>query len=312
MTTTAAVAAKEVAGPLPEKASRLTRERVRSAWLFMTPMLVVLALVAGWPLARTIWFGFTDANLSDLEAAKFIGFVNYFYLLQDPDWWNAVWNTVVFAAVSVTTETVLGMAIALALNAHFGGRGLLRAAVLIPWAIPTVVSAQMWGWMFHDVFGVINAVLIWLGLINKGIAWTASPSTALLAVIIVDVWKTTPFMALLLLAGLQMLPQECYESARVDGVHPVKVFFKVTLPLLKPALMVAIIFRVLDALRIFDLIYVMSGNNKDTMSMSVYARQQLVDFQDVGYGSAAATMLFLIIALFTVGYLTLARVGRED
>jgi trehalose/maltose transport system permease protein len=312
MTTTGAVAAKEVVAPLPEKASRLTRERVRSAWLFMTPMLVVLALVAGWPLARTIWFGLTDANLSDLEAAKFIGFVNYYYLLQDPDWWNAVWNTVVFAAVSVTTETVLGMAIALALNAHFGGRGLLRAAVLIPWAIPTVVSAQMWGWMFHDVFGVINAVLIWLGLINKGIAWTASPSTALLAVIIVDVWKTTPFMALLLLAGLQMLPQECYESARVDGVHPVRVFFKITLPLLKPALMVAIIFRVLDALRIFDLIYVMSGNNKDTMSMSVYARQQLVDFQDVGYGSAAATMLFLIIALFTIGYLTLARVGRED
>ncbi|HEX3210265.1 MAG TPA: sugar ABC transporter permease [Geminicoccaceae bacterium] len=312
MTTTGAVAAKEVVAPLPEKASRLTRERVRSAWLFMTPMLVVLALVAGWPLARTIWFGLTDANLSDLEAAKFIGFVNYYYLLQDPDWWNAVWNTVVFAAVSVTTETVLGMAIALALNAHFGGRGLLRAAVLIPWAIPTVVSAQMWGWMFHDVFGVINAVLKMMGVIDKGIAWTASPSTALLAVIIVDVWKTTPFMALLLLAGLQMLPQECYESARVDGVHPVRVFFKITLPLLKPALMVAIIFRVLDALRIFDLIYVMSGNNKDTMSMSVYARQQLVDFQDVGYGSAAATMLFLIIALFTIGYLTLARVGRED
>jgi trehalose/maltose transport system permease protein len=309
---TTAVAAKEVVALPPAKASRLTRERMRSAWLFMAPMLIVLALVAGWPLARTIWFGFTDANLSDLEAAQFIGFVNYLYLLQDPDWWNAVWNTVVFATASVTTETILGMAIALALNAHFGGRGLLRAAVLIPWAIPTVVSAQMWGWMFHDVFGVINAVLKTMGVIDKGIAWTASPSTALIAVIIVDVWKTTPFMALLLLAGLQMLPQECYESAKVDGVHPVRVFFKVTLPLLKPALMVAIIFRVLDALRIFDLIYVMSGNNKDTMSMSVYARQQLVDFQDVGYGSAAATMLFLIIALFTVGYLTLARVGRED
>ena len=310
---TAAVAAKEaVVAPVQEKASRLTRERVRSAWLFMAPMLVVLALVAGWPLARTIWFSLTDANLSDLEAAKFIGLVNYFYLLQDPDWWNAVWNTVKFATASVTIETVLGMAIALALNAHFGGRGLLRAAVLIPWAIPTVVSAQMWGWMFHDVFGVINAVLKMMGLIDKGIAWTASPSTALIAIIIVDVWKTTPFMALLLLAGLQMLPQECYESAKVDGIHPVRVFLKVTLPLLKPALMVAIIFRVLDAFRIFDLIYVMSGNNKDTMSMSVYARQQLVDFQDVGYGSAAATMLFLIIALFTVGYLTLGRIGRDD
>ena len=151
-----------------------------------------------------------------------------------------------------------------------------------------------------------------LGLIDQPIAWTASPDTALLAVIMVDVWKTTPFMALLLLAGLQMLPQECYESAKVDGVHPVKVFFKVTLPLLKPALHGRDHLPRARCLRIFDLIYVMTGNNKDTMSMSVYARQQLVDFQDVGYGSAAATMLFLIIALFTVVYLTLGRVGRED
>jgi trehalose/maltose transport system permease protein len=307
-----AIASAEATALPVEKASRLTRLRVRSAWLFLAPMLLVLALVAGWPLLRTIWFGFTDANLSDLGAAEFVGLLNYYYLLQDPAWWNAVWNTFVFAAVSVTLETVLGLGIALALDAHFRGRGLLRAAVLIPWAIPTVVSAQMWAWMFNDVFGVINHVLLALGLIGKPIAWIASPATALVAVIMVDVWKTTPFMALLLLAGLQMLPQECYESAKVDGVHPVKVFFKVTLPLLKPALMVAIIFRVLDALRIFDLIYVMTGNNDDTMSMSVYARQQLVDFQDVGYGSAAATLLFLIIALFTVVYLTLGRVGRED
>jgi trehalose/maltose transport system permease protein len=306
------IVAEGAAVAAPAKASRLTRERIRSAWLFMAPMLIVLALVAGWPLLRTIWFGFTDATLADLEAAEFLGFVNYYYLLTDPDWWNAVRNTLVFTGVSLTLETILGMAIALTLNAHFRGRGLLRAAVLIPWAIPTVVSAQMWNWMYHDVFGVINHVLQGLSLITEPIAWTASPDTALIAVIMVDVWKTTPFMALLLLAGLQMLPQECYESAKVDGVHPIKVFFKVTLPLLKPALMVAIIFRALDALRIFDLIYVMSGNNKDAMSMSVYARQQLVDFQDVGYGSAAATLLFLIIALITVAYLTLGKVGRED
>ncbi|HLT20226.1 MAG TPA: sugar ABC transporter permease, partial [Thermomicrobiales bacterium] len=288
MSTTIAVARERVTGRSPEKASRLTRQRVRSAWLFMAPMLLVLTLVAGWPLLRTVWFGFTDARLSDLEAYEFVGLINYSYLFQDPDWWNAVWNTFVFATVSVALETVLGLGIALALNARFGGRGLLRAAVLIPWAIPTVVSAQMWAWMFNDVFGVINHVLLALHLISQPIAWIASPDTALMAVIMVDVWKTTPFMALLLLAGLQMLPQECYESARVDGVHPIKVFFKVTLPLLKPALLVAIIFRMLDALRIFDLIYVMTGNNRDTMSMSVYTRQQLVDFQDVGYGSAAA------------------------
>jgi len=303
--------AGEATGGTRRSASRLTRQRVRSAWLFVAPMLILLALVAGWPLARTVWFGFTDASLSDTTAAAFIGIENYRWLLTDPDWWQAVRNTVIFTLASVTLETILGLTIALALNAHFRGRGGLRAAVLIPWAIPTVVSAQMWAWMFNDVFGVINAMLLAAGLIDAPIAWTASPDTALLAVILVDVWKTTPFVALLLLAGLQMLPQECYESAKVDGVHPLKVFFKVTLPLLKPALTVAIIFRALDALRVFDLIYVMTGNNRDTMSMSVYARQQLVDFQDVGYGSAAATMVFLIIALFTIAYLMLARVGED-
>jgi trehalose/maltose transport system permease protein len=292
--------------------SRLTRQRTRAAWLFVAPMVFVLVAVAGWPLGRTIWFAFTDANLSDLAAAQFVGASNFIYLLSDPDWWQAVRNTLVFATISVTIETILGLAIALALNAHFPGRGTLRAAVLIPWAVPTVVSAQMWSWMFNDVFGIINHLLMGLGIIDKGIAWTASPDTALAAVIMVDVWKTTPFMALLILAGLQMLPGEIYEAAKVDGIHPVRVFLKVTLPLLKPALLVAVIFRALDALRIFDLIYVMTGNNKVTMSMSVYARQQLVDFQDVGFGSAAATMLFLLIAVFTAVYLTLAKVGKED
>jgi trehalose/maltose transport system permease protein len=298
--------------PTAGRASRLTRQRTRAAWLFVAPMLLVLAAVAGWPLVRTVWFAFTDANLADLTVAQFIGFDNFSYLLTDPDWWVAVRNTLVFTLVSVTIETILGLGIALALNAHFHGRGLLRAAVLIPWAIPTVVSAQMWSWMFNDVFGIINVILMKLGLIAQPIAWTASPDTALAAVIIVDVWKTTPFMALLILAGLQMLPSECYEAAKVDGVHPLRVFWSVTLPLLRPALLVAIIFRALDALRIFDLIYVMTGNNKSTMSMSVYARQQLVDFQDVGFGSAAATMLFVIIAVITAVYLTAARVGRED
>ena len=301
-----------VAAPAAGRASRLTRQRTRAAWLFVAPMILVILAVAGWPLARTVWFAFTDANLADLAAAQWVGTSNFEYLLTDPDWWVAVRNTMVFTIVSITIETLLGLGIALALNAHFRGRGLLRAAVLIPWAIPTVVSAQMWSWMFNDVFGIINVVLQKLGLIAQPIAWTASPDTALIAVIIVDVWKTTPFMALLILAGLQMLPSECYEAAKVDGVHPLRVFWSVTLPLLRPALMVAIIFRALDALRIFDLIYVMTGNNKSTMSMSVYARQQLVDFQDVGFGSAAATMLFVIIAVITAVYMTAARVGRED
>ncbi|HFA59281.1 MAG TPA: sugar ABC transporter permease [Rhodospirillales bacterium] len=300
-------------GPPPlRRGSALARQRVRAAWLFLAPMLLVLALVAGWPLLRTFWFALTDASLADLRNYSFVGLLNFRYLLTDPDWWLAVRNTLVFTLVSVSLETVLGMLIALALHARFRGRGLLRAAVLVPWAIPTVVSAKMWAWMFNDVFGIVNELFLAVGLIDAPVAWTASPDTAMAAIIAVDVWKTTPFMALLLLAGLQMIPEEIYEAARIDGVNPVKVFFRVTLPLLRPALVVAVVFRTLDAMRIFDLVYVMTGNNRTTMSMSIYARQQLVDFQDVGYGSAAAALLFAIIAVMTVLYLMAVRFGREE
>jgi trehalose/maltose transport system permease protein len=282
-------------------------------------MLLVLMLVAGWPLARTIWFSFTDARLNSLSDYEFIGFENYlanydgewFGLLIDPAWWRAVWNTVWFTLVSVSIETVLGLVVALILNASFPGRGLIRAIVLIPWAIPTVVSARMWNWMLHDQFGVVNDLLLRLGLIATPIAWTANSDTALWAVVMVDVWKTTPFMALLILAGLQMLPGDIYEAARVDGINPVRVFFRVTLPLIRPALLVAVIFRALDALRVFDLVYVLTSNAEETASMSVYARQQLVDFQEVGLGSAASTLIFLIIALLTIVYLISSRVRLD-
>jgi len=289
------------------KRSNLSSARLRAAWLFLAPMMIALAAVAGWPLLRTIWLGFTDANLIDLSESQFIGFENYlaFYdgeaygVLVDAEWWNAVWNTLWFSVISVGLETLFGLIIALILNAEFKGRGLVRAAVLIPWAIPTIVSAKMWGWMLHDQFGVINEILLGVGILSEPVAWTADPSTAMWAVIMVDVWKTTPFMALLTLAALQMLPGDIYEAARVDGINPIRVFFKVTLPLIRPAIIVAVIFRSLDALRVFDLIYVLTSNSTSTMSMSVYARQQLVDFQEVGYGSAAATLLFIVIALLT-------------
>lgn len=296
--------------------SSLTRSRVRAAWLFIAPSLIAVALIAGWPLARTIWFSFTDADLNNLSDYRFIGIENYFAnydgewfgVLMEPDWWHSVWNTLWFTVVSVSIETALGIVVALILNAAFPGRGLMRAVVLIPWAIPTIVSAKMWSWMLHDQFGVINDLLLKIGLIGAPIAWTANADTALWAAIMVDVWKHTSFMALLILAALQMLPQDIYEAAKVDGVSPVRVFFRVTLPLIKPALVVAVIFRSLDALRVFDLIYVLTSNAKDTASMSVYARQQLVDFQEVGLGSAAATLIFLIIALIVVITLAAGRV----
>ena len=276
----------------------LANRRALTAWSFLAPMLGALALVAGWPLLRTILLSFTDAGLGDFSAANYIGFGNYHDLVTDPNWWRAVVNTILFAVVSVSIETILGLVIALTLDARLPGRGLLRAAVLIPWAIPTVVSAKMWGWMLNDLYGVVNAVLLALGLIAKPWAWLADPVLSFASVIAVDVWKGTPFMALLSLAALQVLPREIYEAAKVDGVNPIRVFVQVTLPLIRPALLVALVFRSLDALRVFDVIYVLTGDNPATASMSVYARQQLIDFQQVGMGSAAATFLFLIIALF--------------
>ncbi len=161
--------------------------------------------------------------------------------------------------------------------------------------------------MYHDLYGVVNAVLIDLGFISEGIAWLAEPGLALGAIIFTDVWKTTPFMTMLLLAGLQMIPRDLYEAARLDGISAPRVFLRVTLPLLMPVLLVAVIFRTLDALRIFDLVYVMTSNSPATATVSVFARQQLVDFAEVGYGSAASVLIFVMIALFTVAYVTAGR-----
>jgi trehalose/maltose transport system permease protein len=311
-------------GPAAPIRSEMLVQRIRWAMLFLAPMIIALAVVAGWPLLRSIYYSFTDASLTNLEGAEFVGFKNYLSwtvlksgrivwsgVLADPAWWNAVWNTVRFAAISVTLETVLGLLVALILNAEFRGRGLVRAAILIPWAIPTIVSARMWGWMLNDQFGILNDILINLGLIERGIAWTANPDTAMVAVLIVDVWKTTPFMALLILAGLQMVPKDIYEAAHIDGVHPVKQFFKITLPLIRPAIMVAVIFRLLDALRIFDLIYVLTPNSAQTKTMSVISRENLIEFDKFAYGSAQSTLLFLLIALFTILYIWLGRVRLE-
>jgi trehalose/maltose transport system permease protein len=300
--------APRAAGGRRGRSGDMRQRRRRTAWLFLSPMLAVLLLVAGWPLLRTVYFAFTDATLFDLAYHDVVGLLNFRILATDPEWWQAVWNTLFFAVVSVTLETVLGLVIALTLNARLRGRGPLRAAMLIPWAIPTVVSAQMWGWMLHDQYGVINAILLSLGLIAEPWAWVADPALALWSVVAVDVWKTTPFVALLILAALQVVPKDLYEAARIDGLGPVGIFFRITLPLIRPGLMVAVLFRALDALRVFDLMYVLTGNSPATASMSVYARQQLVEFQDVGFGSAAATFLVLVVAACAALIITLGRV----
>lgn len=286
--------------------------RARQAMWLLLPTLIAIALVAGFPLYRTIFFAFQEANLTTPEAATPIGLGNFWFtttegiglgFLQDPKWWQAVRNTLTFTVVSVALETVFGMIIALVVNSAFKGRAFLRTAMLVPWAIPTVVSAQMWAYMYNDSFGLIGRGLL------GGQALLADPDKAIWALIAVDVWKTTSFMALLILAGLQSLPGDMYEAADMDGASKTTQFWRLTLPLLRPALLVALVFRSLDALRVFDVMYVMLGPvNAASTSMTGYARLQLIDNSLLGLGSAVAVAIFLIIMVIVVMYVTAFRV----
>ncbi|MBA8879708.1 trehalose/maltose transport system permease protein [Phyllobacterium myrsinacearum] len=283
----------------------------RTAWLFLVPLLVALAAVAVWPLARNVYFSFTNAFLDNPSEYSFVGLENFVTVVEDPVFWGAVKNTMIFTVLSVSFETVLGFAIALLLHRAFAGRGLVRAAILVPWAMPMVVSAKIWEWMLNDQFGLINKAFIWLGFLDKGIAWTADSSLILGTVIFIDIWVTTPFMVLLILAGLQLIPEEIYEAAEVSGVPAWKRLWSITLPLAAPAIGVAVLFRTLDALRMFDLSYVIAANNEKAMTMSIYARDQLIGFQDLGVGSAASTWVFLIVGLVAILIVSLLRLDRN-
>lgn len=293
--------------------------RAKAAWKYLFPMLFVLILVAGWPLLRTIWLSMTDARLEAFHVPMWIGFENYlsyydgewFGVLVDPIWWRSVYNTLYFTVISVFFTTLLGIVIALVINTPFKGQTLLRAVILIPWAIPSIISAKMWAWILHDQFGIVNSLLQQWEWIDKPLAWTADPTLSLYTIIVVEVWRSAPFMALLVLAGLQMVPKDCYEAAKVDDIPRWLVFFKVTLPLIMPAVTVAVVFRLLDGMRVFDLVYILTPNNDETMSMASYARQYMVDFQSVGYGSAASTLLFFMVALVTIGYLRMSHKQLE-
>jgi trehalose/maltose transport system permease protein len=288
--------------------SELVRRQTRLAWILLIPSLLVVALVALVPLLQTIYQSFTNARLASQRPVEFVGLQNYIDLIQDPAWWHSVLVTVEFTLMTVIFEFILGMIIALVVNSNFRGRGPMRAAMLVPWAIPTVVSASMWKWMYNDTYGVINDVLIRLHIISANVAWVADPATSIPAIAAVDIWKTTPFVALLLLAGLQVIPGDIYEAARVDGANAIQQFIRLTLPLLQPAIVVTLIFRTLDALRVFDVFYVMFGNRLDTQTMAIYDQQTITAFSDLGYGGAISVAIFLIIAIFVVTYVTIFKV----
>jgi len=298
--------------PRRGRSTGLQRRQTRLSWLLLLPALAVVAFVAIYPLGKTIYQSFTNQEfLAGIEPTKWVGLQNYRDLWHDTIFRDSVITTVKFTLITVSFEFVLGLVIALVVNSNFKGRGPMRAVMLVPWAIPTVVAAKMWQWMLDDVFGVVNDAGVRLHIIAHSRAWISDPSTSLASVCAVDIWKTTPFVALLLLAGLQVIPGDVYEAASVDGANKLQQFWRITLPLLRPAILVTLIFRTLDALRVFDVFAVFFGNRPDTQTMAIYDQSTIVGDGHVGYGAAVSVAIFLVISLFVVIYVTFMRVTEE-
>jgi multiple sugar transport system permease protein len=285
-----------------------TRGDTRTAVAFLLPALSVLGLVALYPILALFRLSFRERILP-FGIDVFVGLNNYATLFQTPRFWNSLAVTAYFALVSVTLEVLLGLGIALLLARSFRGVGWIRALILLPWAIPTVVTAKLWDWMYHPDLGVLNFLLAKGGL--PAVHWLATPATAIHAAILADVWKMTPFAVILLLAGLAMIPGDLYRAASLDGATRWHMFRHITLPLLRPMLLVVVLFRVIDALRVFDLPYVLTGGGPAdaTETLSIYAYKMLFQTFQFGYGSAIGVVMFLLVALASIFQLW---IGRND
>lgn len=300
--------------------------QLRQAGWLIAPALIVLAIVIGYPVVRAIFLSFQGNRRLDPETGLFTeggfaGLENYLYWVNSrcmgsdgtaitcppgslaTDFWPAVGITLFFTVVTVSLEIILGMAMALIMNGKYRGRGLVRAAVLIPWAIPTAVTAKLWQFMFAD-HGIVNSLL------DANIHWTTDPWAARFAVIIADVWKTSPFMALLILAGLQMIPDEAYDAAKVDGASRMQRFVRITLPLVKPALMVAILFRTLDALRMYDLPVIMISGSSNSPT-AVISQLVVEDMRQGNFNSASALSTLIFLLIFAVAFFMIRFFGAN-
>jgi multiple sugar transport system permease protein len=279
----------------------------RLAALLLSPTFLVLALVVGFPIVAALRESLyqrgqgLDAQGFVVQGDKFVGLRNYldiFHGEQATAFWNAFWNTTFFTVTTVVIETILGVAMALVMHRAFRGRALVRASILVPWAIPTAVSALLWRWVFQ-ADGVANAI------IGHQVLWTTEGFHAKVAVIIADTWKTAPFVGLLVLAGLQTIPRDVYEAARVDGAGAWQAFWRITLPLVKPVLLVAVLFRLLDVLRMFDLPFVLIGERKQSVeTLTMLAFDEATNLR---YGPAAAyaTILFVYVAVIAYAFVKL-------
>jgi trehalose/maltose transport system permease protein len=290
------VEAKAARLPSPRRGRRsVFRGERRLGAAMLTPSLAVIALVAAYPICYALWLSLNEYSVITPGLSRFVGLDNYIDALGSAQFWEAMETTILFTVISVGLELAIGLGMALVMHQAFRGRALLRAVVLVPWAILTVVTAITWRTIFEPELGFANTMLSALSLPGGDVVWLGEEGYALAVMIFADVWKTTPFMALLILAGLQGIPDELHDAAKVDGANAWQRFRSITLPLLVPAITVALIFRTLDALRIFDLPYVLTKGANGTETLSLIAQTELVANRNTGFGSALAVLTFITV-----------------
>ena len=277
----------------------LDKQERLTGWLILLPALIILGLVFIYPILRAFWLSWFTENLATQLQPVFTGLGNYQRMLGDGRFWQSLWNTSVFTVISVTLELILGLCVALVLNKSFFGRGVVRTIAIIPWALPTAVMGLAWAWIFNDQYGVVNDILLRLGLIDTGINWLGTPALAMTALIVADVWKTTPFISIILLAGLQSIPEDLYEAHKMDGASPWQSFYQITLPLLMPQILIALLFRFAQSFGIFDLVQVMTGGGPagSTETVSIYIYSTVMRYLDFGYGAALVVVTFLLLVV---------------
>ncbi|TDO94200.1 carbohydrate ABC transporter membrane protein 1 (CUT1 family) [Halanaerobium saccharolyticum] len=275
-------------------------------YLFIIPSLILIFALILYPVFNTLYLSFFNYRVQTMALGKtFVGLRNFIKIFNDETFFKSLKFTLLFTVVAVSMETIIGMIFANIMNRKLPGQGIIRTSVLIPWAIPTIISGLMWKFMYSQQYGIINHIFLKLQFIKEAIPWLSDSFVAVIAVIIADVWKTTPYMSLLILSGLQTIPIQLYEAAAIDGANRKDIFLKITLPLIKPVLSVAILFRVLATFRIYDLIAVLTsgGPANATQSLSLYTIKTYFDFGNIGYGAALATVTFIISLLISLLFL---------
>lgn len=282
------------------RVSRLERKYALAGYAMLAPALLVIALVTLFPIGYSIWMSLNTIT-STFTGFSFTwaGFSNYGVVFSSPLFWQALLFTVIFAAITVTIELVLGLLVALALNQPIKGRGLAIAVMLVPWTLITVISAQMWGYIYNGIYGVLNAILLDIHIIHQPVLWLGSPVLATASMVVADVWKTTPFVTMIMLAGLQLIPAELYEAARMDGASGWHVFWHVTFPLLRPSIGLAALFRILQAFGLFDLPFVLTNGGPGTSTTPIAYLAYKAIFNDGNFGTGTA------VAVSTVGIVIL-------